>query len=114
LGHLFVNRHDFRQEIVDEGLLRPWVDPNDLSQGWQYSSIEEDGTTTYYGYGGDINVWQFGSVDLADPSTSRPKEEAADMFVGFVYNSFDFNVALGKRRMEFMLNQLYKAYIGDF
>jgi hypothetical protein len=113
LGHLFVNRHDFRQEIVDEGLLRPWVDPNDLSQGWQYSNVEEGGIVTYYGYGGGKDVWQFGSVDLAYPVISRPKEEAADMFVGFVYGSFD-TTDLGKSRMNFMQSQLINAYLGGY
>jgi hypothetical protein len=112
LGHLFVNRHDFRQEIVDEGLLRPWVDPNDLSQGWQYSGIDmESGIVPYYyGYRGNKNYWQFGSVDLADPSSSRPKEEAADMFVGFTYG-FDNSSFLGSRREEFMNQQIILSYL---
>ena len=113
LGHLFVNRHDFRQEIADEGLLRPWVDPNDLSQGWQYSTVDENAETFYFGYRGNKNDWQFGSVDLAYPSISRPKEEAADMFVGLVYVSFDKSPA-GVKRMNFMQRQLINAYLGDY
>ena len=113
LGHLFVNSYDFRQEIADEGLLRPWVDPNDLSKGWQYSNVAEGGIVTYYGYGGGKNIWQFGSVDLAYPSISRPKEEAADMFIGFVYGSFD-TTDLGKSRMNFMQSQLINAYLGGY
>jgi hypothetical protein len=52
-------------------------------------------------------------VDLAYPVISRPKEEAADMFVGFVYGSFDKSPT-GVKRIYFMQSQLINAYLGGY
>jgi len=77
---------------------------NDLLRPINSDGIIDYADNQYYGYAGPHFKWQFGT-----DSNNRQGEELADMFVGWVYNTWE-NSTLGNDRRGFM-NTLMVNYL---